>query len=242
MPDQLLTSLPQAIDTMLDPADCGPAFLGLPQDVQAMAFDVPDEFLAPMHHAIVRARPDRGQLAAVVDALRHATRPLLLAGGGVHYSFAEAALLSFAERHNIPVVETVAGKASLAATHPLNCGPIGVTGCESANALAIDADVVVSVGSRLEDFTTGSWTLFQHPGRHDHRTQRCSLRRAQAPVASLRRRCPRWALRELSDALGDWRRQMTHWTERAASERAGYHAYIDKIAAPSDDSSRPMNP
>ena len=233
MPDQILTSLPQAIDTMLDPADCGPAFLGLPQDVQAMAFDVPDEFLAPMHHAIVRARPDRGQLAAVVDALRHATRPLLLAGGGVHYSFAEAALLSFAERHNIPVVETVAGKASLAATHPLNCGPIGVTGCESANALAIDADVVVSVGSRLEDFTTGSWTLFQNPGvtiiglnvaRFD-----AHKRRSLPFVADARE-----GLRELSDALGDWRAN-DDWSERAASERAGYHAYIDKIAAPTEN-------
>ena len=115
MPDQLLTSLPQAIDTMLDPADCGPAFLGLPQDVQAMAFDVPDEFVAAQHHRIVRARPDRGQLAAAVDALRSAKQPLILAGGGVHYSFAEAALLAFAERHRIPVVETVAGKASLVA-------------------------------------------------------------------------------------------------------------------------------
>ena len=104
MPDQILTSLPQAIDTMLDPADCGPAFFGLPQDVQAMAFDVPDEFLAPTHHAIVRARPDRGQLAAAADALRHATHPLILAGGGVHYSFAEAELVSFAERHNLSLI------------------------------------------------------------------------------------------------------------------------------------------
>ena len=120
MPDQLLTSLPQAIDTMLDPADCGPAFLSLPQDVQAMAFDVPDEFVAAQHHRIVRARPDRGQLAAAVDALRSAKQPLILAGGGVHYSFAEATLLAFAEWHRIPVVETVAGKASLVAAHELN--------------------------------------------------------------------------------------------------------------------------
>ena len=90
MPDQILTSLPQGIDTMLDPADCGPAFFGLPQDVQAMALDMPNEFLAPKHHAIVRARPDRGQLAAATEALRAAKKPLILAGGGVHYSFAEA--------------------------------------------------------------------------------------------------------------------------------------------------------
>ena len=234
MPDQLLTSLPQAIDTMLDPADCGPAFLGLPQDVQAMAFDVPDEFVAAQHHWIVRARPDRGQLAAAVDALRSAKRPLILAGGGVHYSFAEAALLAFAERHRIPVVETVAGKASLVAAHELNAGPIGVTGCESANALAAQADVVLAVGSRLEDFTTGSWTLFQHPdvtiiglnaARFDARKRRSLPLVADARVG----------LEELTDALGDWVVDAA-WTERAAAERARYHAYIDKIAAPSDDS------
>ena len=234
MPDQLLTSLPQAIDTMLDPADCGPAFLGLPQDVQAMAFDVPDEFVAAQHHRIVRARPDRGQLAAAVDALRSAKQPLILAGGGVHYSFAEAALLAFAERHRIPVVETVAGKASLVAAHELNAGPIGVTGCESANALAAQADVVLAVGSRLEDFTTGSWTLFQHPdvtiiglnaARFDARKRRSLPLVADARVG----------LEELTDALGDWVVDAA-WTERAAAERARYHAYIDKIAAPSDDS------
>lgn len=234
MPDQILTSLPQAIDTMLDPADCGPAFFGLPQDVQAMAFDVPDEFVAPKHHRIVRPRPDHGQLAAAVEALRGAKQPLILAGGGVHYSFAEAALLAFAERHRIPVVETVAGKASLVATHELNAGPIGVTGCESANALAAQADVVLAVGSRLEDFTTGSWTLFQHPdvtiiglnaARFDARK-----RRSLPLVADARA-----GLEELSEALADWATDEA-WTERAATERAGYHAYIDKIAAPSDDS------
>ena len=234
VPDQILTSLPQAIDTMLDPADCGPAFFGLPQDVQAMAFDVPDEFLAPKHHRIVRARPDRGQLAAAVEALRGAKQPLILAGGGVHYSFAEAALLAFAERHRIPVVETVAGKASLVAAHELNAGPIGVTGCDSANALAAQADVVLAVGSRLEDFTTGSWTLFQHPdvtiiglnaARFDARK-----RRSLPLVADARA-----GLEELSEGLADWAADEA-WTECAATERAGYHAYIDKIAAPSDDS------
>ena len=232
VPDQILTSLPQAIDTMLDPADCGPAFFGLPQDVQAMAFDVPDEFLAPQHHAIVRARPDRGQLSAAVAALRSASQPLILAGGGVHYSFAEAELLAFAERHNIPVVETVAGKASLVSTHALNAGPIGVTGCESANNLAAAADVVLAVGSRLEDFTTGSWTLFQNP-----EVQIIGLNAARFD-AHKRRSLPlvadaREGLAELGAALGDYR-SSDDWADRAASERAGYHAYIDKIAAPTE--------
>jgi 3D-(3,5/4)-trihydroxycyclohexane-1,2-dione acylhydrolase (decyclizing) len=224
---------------MLDPADCGPAFLGLPQDVQAMAFDVPDEFLAPRHHPIVRSRPDRRQLAAAADALRGASTPLILAGGGVHYSFAETALLAFAERHGIPVVETVAGKASLVAEHPLNCGPIGVTGCESANNLAAAADVVLSVGCRLEDFTTGSWTLFQHPdvtiiGLNAARFD-AHKRRSLPLVADARE-----GLTELSDALGGWRTDDS-WVERAAAERAGYHAYIDKIAAPSESHDQPIS-
>ena len=238
VPDQILTSLPQAIDTMLDAADCGPAFLGLPQDVQAMAFDVPDEFLAPRHHAIVRARPDRGQLAAAAEALRNSSKPLILAGGGVHYSFAETALLAFAERHNIPVVETVAGKASLVAAHPLNCGPIGVTGCESANNLAAAADVVLSIGCRLEDFTTGSWTLFQHPdvtliGLNAARFD-AHKRRSLPLVADARE-----GITELDDALGDWR-SGDDWSERASNERVGYHAYIDKIAAPTENGTEPV--
>ena len=114
---------------MLDPADCGPAFLALPQDVQAEAFDFPDEFFAtdgpPHRPAACRPRPV-GRAAAV---LQTAKRPLIIAGGGVHYSLAEAALAAFAEAHNIPVVETVAGRTSLPATHPLNAGPVGVTGC-----------------------------------------------------------------------------------------------------------------
>jgi 3D-(3,5/4)-trihydroxycyclohexane-1,2-dione acylhydrolase (decyclizing) len=232
VPDQILTSLPQAIATMLDPADCGPAFFGLPQDVQAQAFDVPDEFLAPRMHRIVRPRPDAGQLTAAADALRGASRPLIIAGGGVHYSFAEEQLLTFAEQHEIPVVETVAGKASLVAAHRLNAGPIGVTGCESANELANAADVVLAVGSRLEDFTTGSWTVFQDPS-----VQIIGLNAARFDAVK-RRSLPlvadaREGLVELGERLGDHRFD-EGWTERATSLTAGYHRYIDKIAAPSD--------
>ena len=230
VPEQILTSLPQAINMMLDAADCGPAFFGLPQDVQALAFDVPDEFLAPRHHAIVRGRPDRGQLAAAAEALRNSSKPLIIAGGGVHYSFAEEALLNFAEQHSIPVVETVAGKASLVSRHPLNCGPIGVTGCESANYLAATADLVLAIGTRLEDFTTGSWTLFQNPDVTIVGLNACRFdaqkRRSLSLVADARE-----GIAELATALGAWRSDDA-WTECATMARAGYHAYIDKIAAP----------
>jgi 3D-(3,5/4)-trihydroxycyclohexane-1,2-dione acylhydrolase (decyclizing) len=141
-PAQLLSSLPQAVATMLDPGDCGPAFIGLPQDVAADAFDYPESFFAPTIHESPRPRPDRGQLARAVELLRSAKRPAIIAGGGVHYSRAEAELATFADKHGIPVVETIAGKSSLVASHPRYAGPVGVTGAEAANAIVRDADVI----------------------------------------------------------------------------------------------------
>ena len=145
---------------MLDPADCGPAFIGLPQDVQAEAYDYPEALFRPRVHELRRQRPDRRSLDAAVAALRRSQRPLLVAGGGVHYSLAEDELARFAEAHGIPVVETVAGKSSLLADHPCLVGPLGVTGADHANRLAAEADLVLAVGTRLQDFTTGSWTVF----------------------------------------------------------------------------------
>jgi len=228
-PEQVVSSLPHAVQTMLDPATCGPAFIGLPQDVGAEAYDFPVRFFEPTVHEIARPRADRGQLDAAADAIAGAKKPLIICGGGVHYSGAEAELTAFAETHNIPVVETVAGKASLLASHPLNSGPIGVTGCESANALAGAADVVVAVGTRLEDFTTGSWTVFKNESvrivgvnvaRFDA-TKHFSL-----PVTGDARE----SLAELTGLLGSYR-SGDDWTDTAAAETAQYHAYIDKIAA-----------
>jgi len=159
-PEQAVSSLPLAVETLLDPADCGPAFIGLPQDVQAEAYDFPARMFEPRVHELRRPRPDRNELARAVEVLRGARRPLIVAGGGVHYSFAEAELAHFAEAHGVPVVETMAGKSSLLVDHPCWAGPIGVTGWGHANALAAEADVVLAVGTRLQDFTTGSWTVF----------------------------------------------------------------------------------
>ena len=145
---------------LLDPADCGPAVLALPQDTQAEAWDFPREFFRRTVHVRRRPRPDLGELERAAAALRSAQRPLLIAGGGVHYSMAEAELSRFAARHRLPVVETVAGKASLVATDPAWAGPIGVMGWDSANRLAAEADPVLAVGTRLGDFATGSWTVF----------------------------------------------------------------------------------
>lgn len=159
-PAQVIQSLPAAIATMLDPADCGPAFIGLPQDVQGWTYDYPVKFFEKKVHRIRRQAPDAGEVADAVAALAGAERPMILAGGGVQYSRAVEELTAFAEAHQIPVVETIAGRANMLATHPLNIGPVGVTGSDSANAIAEKADVIVAVGTRLQDFTTGSWTAF----------------------------------------------------------------------------------
>ena len=164
-PEQLLTALPRAMRTMTDPADCGPVTLAFCQDVQAEAYDWPEAFFAPKVWRLRRVQPDPVELDRVCALIRSAKNPVIVAGGGVHYSFATHALGRFAEHYQIPVVETQAGKSALPWDHPMNLGPIGVTGAASANTVCAQADVVIGVGTRFQDFTTGSWSLFSHPGR-----------------------------------------------------------------------------
>jgi 3D-(3,5/4)-trihydroxycyclohexane-1,2-dione acylhydrolase (decyclizing) len=229
-PAQIAQSLPLAVETMLDPADCGPAFLGLPQDVQAQAYDFPARLFEPRVHELRRARPDARELAASAAALRGAKRPLVIAGGGVHYSLAEDSLRTFVETHSLPVVETVAGKSSLAADHPCYVGPIGVTGCDHANRLAADADVVLCVGTRLQDFTTGSWTVFGdatliglNAARFD-----AAKHRAQPLVGDVAA-----GLEELEAVLGDWRAE-PGWTEQARGEAEAFKQFVAETTAPAD--------
>ena len=223
-PAQILSSLPQAVATMLDPGDCGPAFIGLPQDVAADAFDYPESFFETTIHESPRPRPDRGQLARAVEMLRAAKRPAIIAGGGVHYSRAETELAAFAEKHGIPVVETVAGKSSLVASHPRYAGPVGVTGAEAANAVVRDADVILAVGTRLEDFTTGSWTLFpaetQFVGLNAARFD--AIKHRSAPLVADARE----GLTELSEALGDWSSDPS-WTENATRLRGELDVFVN---------------
>ena len=159
-PSQILTALPQALMTMLDPASCGPTFFALPQDVQATAFDYPAEFFNETIHEIPRPRPDLNELNKCVALINNAKRPVLVAGGGVHYSLAEKELAAFAKEQQIPVVETMAGKSSLPWSNPLLVGPLGVTGSDPVNELVSESDLIIAIGTRLQDFTTGSWTLF----------------------------------------------------------------------------------
>lgn len=164
-PEHLLTALPRAFRVMTDPAECGPVCLSFCQDVQAEAFDYPVNFFEPKVWIIRRPRPDPREVEEVAEIIRAGKKPVIVAGGGVHYAEAHNSLKVFAETHGIPVVETQAGKSALPWDHPLNLGPIGVTGSTSANTRCAEADVVIGVGTRFQDFTTGSWGLFANPGR-----------------------------------------------------------------------------
>ncbi len=163
-PEQLLTALPRAMAVMTDPALCGPVTLALCQDVQAEAFDWPTAFFEPRTWRRRRVQPDPMEITEAARVLRAAERPLVIAGGGVLYADACDDLKAFAETFGVPVAETQAGKSALPWDHPLALGSVGVTGSSAANALAREADVVLAVGTRLQDFTTGSWALFARPG------------------------------------------------------------------------------
>jgi 3D-(3,5/4)-trihydroxycyclohexane-1,2-dione acylhydrolase (decyclizing) len=162
-PDQLICSLPEAMRVLTSPAQTGAVTLALPQDVQAEAFDYPEEMFQKRVWHIARAEPEGVLLSQAAAWIRAARHPLIVAGGGVIYSEASEALARFAAQTGIPVGETQAGKGSLAFDHPQNLGAIGVTGTPGANLAARDADVVLVVGTRLADFTTASKTAFQNP-------------------------------------------------------------------------------
>ena len=158
-PAQLLTALPRAIRVLTDAALCGPVTLALPQDVQTMAYDFPEDFFSPSAVLFGAPPPMEAELARAVAVLRESKRPLIVAGGGVLYAQASEALRAFVQAHRVPVAETQAGKGALAWDYPLQLGAIGVTGSTAANALAHEADVVLAIGTRLQDFTTGSHSL-----------------------------------------------------------------------------------
>ena len=160
-PEQIIPALNRAMQVLTDPAECGPVTLSLCQDVQTEAYDYPEAFFAERVWTPRRPMPDANELDAAVAAIRAAEKPVIIAGGGVLYSEAAEGLRAFAERHGVPVMETNAGKSSLPHDHPLNMGSVGVTGSSASNLLAEQADLVLAVGSRLQDFTTGSWALFK---------------------------------------------------------------------------------
>ena len=226
-PEQLLISLPAALRVLTDPADCGPATLAFPQDVQAESFAYPVEFFVERVHRLRRPGPDADELAVAADILRRAKRPLILAGGGVKYSFAEGCLADFALRRRIPVAETQAGKGSLAWAHTMNVGALGVTGSSAANALAEKADAVLAIGSRLGDFATGSRTVFPQARLIALNVASFdALKHGAVPLVADARR----GIEALDGALGRWRSVPT-WEARARSLTQRWNAAVAKATA-----------
>jgi 3D-(3,5/4)-trihydroxycyclohexane-1,2-dione acylhydrolase (decyclizing) len=229
-PQQLLTALPRALHVLTDAALCGPVTLALPQDVQTMAYDYPEALFAQNTVAFRAPPPTPDEVTRAASILRSAKRPLLIAGGGVLYSLAGEALRRFADTHGVPVTETQAGKGALAWDHPLQAGALGVTGSPAANALANDADVVIAVGTRLQDFITGSHSLFAQAklvsvnvGAFDALKWRGIAVCADAGVA----------LDSLSHALAGWNSEAA-WRDKAASLANDWRAAIQRITGQCD--------
>jgi 3D-(3,5/4)-trihydroxycyclohexane-1,2-dione acylhydrolase (decyclizing) len=225
-PEQLISTLPQVARVLTDPADAGPVVLALPQDVQAEEFDFPAAMFEPRLNRTPRQRPDLGALAEAARMLREARRPLLVIGGGARYSGAGAAVIAFGETHGVPVVETPAGRTLVPHDHPLYAGPLGIIGSSSANAVAGEADVVLAVGTRLQDFTTASWTVFADGARVIglNAARFDAVKHASHPVVGDARE----SIAELDAALAGWSAD-PQWTVIAATERARWDSHINEL-------------
>lgn len=228
-PEQIIPALRRAMQVLTDPAECGPVTLALCQDTQAEAFDYPLSFFDRKVWTPRRIRPDEDELAQAVSAIRAAQKPVLIAGGGVLYSQAHEDLKQFAEAHSIPVLETQAGKSALPHTHALNMGSVGVTGTSASNTLAEEADLVLAVGTRLQDFTTGSWALFKNEN------VRIVGLNVAAPDAGKHNALPLVAdakvgLAALGKALEGWRSPEA-WRAQAEAGKAQWLTAADKATA-----------
>ena len=228
-PEQIIPALNRAMQVLTDPAECGPVTLSLCQDVQAEAYDYPENFFAERVWTPRRVRPDRNELAAAVAALKGAKKPLVIAGGGVLYSQASGELAKLVQGAGIPVCETQGGKSSLPDDHPLNMAAVGVTGTSAANRLAEEADVVLAVGTRLQDFTTGSWALFKNSGRTiiglNSQPFDAGKHWALPLVADAAE-----GLSELTAALKGWKAPAS-WTDNALKGKTDWQADATKVTA-----------
>ena len=231
-PEQILESLPQAMRVLTDPAECGPVTLALPQDVQAEAYDYPEAFFVPRCWCIRRPPPDPGQLGEAAAALSRARAPLIIAGGGVHYALACEMLADFAARHGVPVAETQAGKGALAWDHPCNMGAIGVTGGTAANELATEADLILAIGTRLSDFTTGSRSLFRNPSARLIQLNAAGFDTAKHGALPLVADA-QVGLEALDGALPAWKAP-AEWTANAQRLAAQWNATVAQATAPSN--------
>ena len=231
-PEQILQTLPQAIQTMLDPADCGPACLSLSQDVQGEVYEYPEEFFKERVHNIRRPRPDDFQIKEAAEKIKKSKNPLLISGGGVFYSDAMDDVSNFAIKHNIPITQTVMGYSTIKRDHSHFLGPIGGLGGKAANNLAKQTDLAIAVGTKLADFTTGSWANFENPdfslvsinvSRFD-----ASKHLAQSVIGDAK-----VTLQDLSNALGEWKAP-DEWHKKSRDELKNWNEYVDKESGPTN--------
>ena len=231
-PEQILQSLPQAIQIMLDPADCGPACLSLSQDIQGEVFDYSEEFFKERVHTIRRPRADDFQIKQAAEKIKKTKCPIIISGGGVFYSDAMDELGNFAMKHNIPVTQTIMGYSTMKRDHAYFVGPIGGLGGRAANNLAKQTDMAIAVGTKLGDFTTGSWANFENPNfqlvainvaRFD-----ASKHMAQSVIGDAK-----VSLMELSTALGDWKAP-DNWYQKSRNELKTWNEYVDKESGPTN--------
>jgi len=231
-PEQIIPALNRAMAVLTDPAECGPVTLAMCQDVQAEAYDYPESFFRERLHRMRRQAPDAAELAEAVAALKSAKKPFVICGGGVLYSSAEKELLAFCEKRGILIAETQAGKSATPPDHPLHVGAIGVTGTDAANRLAEQADVVLAVGTRLNDFMTGSWSLFQNPDRTfiglNTQPFDAAKHRALPLVADAK-----VGLAALDGALGDFSAPAS-WVAEASRRKTEWLAVAARYLAPTN--------
>ena len=231
-PEQILNSLPQAIQTMIDPADCGPACISLCQDIQGETYDYPEDFFIEKVHNIRRPKPDDFQVKEAVEKIKNSKNPIIISGGGVFYSDAMEDLSNFAVKHNIPVTQTVMGYSTMKRDHSHFLGPIGGLGGKAANNFAKKTDLAIAVGTKLGDFTTGSWANFENPkfslvsinvARFDANKHMSQSIVGDAKVS----------LNELSLALGDWKAS-DDWYQKSRKELKSWNEYVDKESGPTN--------
>ena len=231
-PEQILASLPQAIQVMLDPSDCGPATIAMSQDVQGESFDYPEVFFEEKVHEIRRVHPDPSQINQAVEKIKNSKQPIIISGGGVLYSEAEQELSKFAKKHNIPVTSTVMGIGCMTKDDPYYISAVGALGEGSSNSLSKDTDLALAIGTKLADFTTGSWANFENPNfklvsvntaRYD------TTKHLATPVIS----DAKVGLQKISEALGDWKAP-DDWYKRAIKEKNEWDAYVEKQSGPTN--------
>jgi 3D-(3,5/4)-trihydroxycyclohexane-1,2-dione acylhydrolase (decyclizing) len=226
-PEQLITSLPEVMRVLTSPSDTGAVTLALPQDVQAEAFEFPEELFMKRVLRIARPRPDNEILKEAVMLIRNSRKPVIIAGGGVIYSEATEVLKKMVEMTGIPVAETFAGKGSLPYNHPSNLGAVGATGTPGANEFTSEADLIIGIGTRYSDFTTASKSAFQNPDVkfvNINVAEFDSYKHSALPVTADAKVC----LEELSALLGDYRVSDDH-IQRAADANKTWDEKVTEI-------------